>query len=519
VDHRQATYLNDEWARASQIAISGIGSHGVFVHLYINGLYWGLYNLVERPDANFAASYLGGDPDRWFTANHGGGDGGVIDRFTVMSQLAQAGNLADPAAYTTMLEFIDPKQFSDYLIVNWYAGNTDWPENNWYVNVQNPAGRNLFFVWDAEWTWHDGAQIVLGSDGFEGAPFPNVVKLLFQALIQNPDFRLTYADRLYRHLFHGGALSDDIAQQRWQDLADGIESAIVAESARWGDARYEEPITQDDWFLANAQVLAQMEGNAGRLLAEARAAGYYPPIDPPLLSQFGGEFDQTLAVTLEAPQGTIYYTTDGSDPRTPTTGAASPAAAVYAGPIELASATTIKARVLDGETWSALAEARFTRRGQHGDLYISEIMYNPPGGDEYEFLELYNGGDLAVDLSGAYFGGILFRFPDGSTLEGGKTLVLVRDLTRFRRLFAEEEVSGLYEGRLSDKGETITLYNVRGDILATVTYDDENGWPLSADGAGDSLVLVNAGGDRQDAANWRASAAINGSPGRIEPQK
>jgi hypothetical protein len=344
-----------------------------------------------------------------------------------------------------------------------------------------------------------------------------VVKLLFQALIQNPDFRLTFADRLYRHLFHGGVLSDEISQQRWQDLADNIETAIVAESARWGDARYETPITQDDWFHANTQVLAQMEGNAARLLAEARAAGYYPAIDPPLFSQFGGEFAETLTVTLEAAQGTIYYTTDGSDPRTPVAGEAAPTAVAYAGPIELASATTIKARLRDGERWSALAEARFIRRGQHGDLYISEIMYNPPGGDEYEFIELYNGGDLAVDLSGAYFSGILYRFPDGSTLGAGKPLVLVHDLTRFRRLYTEEEVYGLYEGRLSDKGETITLYSVRGDMLASITYDDENGWPLSADGAGDSLVLVNADGDRQDAANWRASAEINGSPSRIEP--
>ena len=37
-----------------------------------------------------------------------------------------------------MLEFIEPIQFSDYVIVNWYAGNHD-RQSNWYVDVQNPG--------------------------------------------------------------------------------------------------------------------------------------------------------------------------------------------------------------------------------------------------------------------------------------------------------------------------------------------------------------------------------------------
>ncbi len=230
VDHRQTTYLRDEWTRASQIAASGAGSHGEFVHLYINGRYWGLYNVVERPDASFAASYFGGDKDRWFSANHGGAVGGQPDRFDVLLRLAQEGGLDDAQKYATMLEFIDPIQFSDYVIVNWYAGNHDWPENNWYVDVQNPAGRNYFFVWDAEMTWDDGAAIVLGSDGWEGAPYPNVVKLVFEALMENADFRMTFADRLYRQLHHDGNLTDAAAVARWHALTEKVEPAIVAES-------------------------------------------------------------------------------------------------------------------------------------------------------------------------------------------------------------------------------------------------------------------------------------------------
>ncbi len=513
VDHRQATYLRDEWTRASQIAASGAGSHGVFVHLYINGLYWGLYNVVERPDASFAASYFGGEKDRWFSANHGGAVGGQPDRFDVLLRLAQEGGLDDPQKYATMLEFIDPIQFSDYMIVNWYAGNSDWPENNWYVDVQNPAGRNYFFIWDAEMTWDDGAAIVLGSDGWEGAPYPNVVKLVFEALIENADFRMTFADRLYRQLHHDGSLTDAAAAARWNALADAVEPAIVAESARWGDVRYDEPVTPDDWLRARDNVLAQMEGNAAKLIDLARAAGYYPAIDPPQFSQQGGEFDPSLALRLDAPAGEIYYTTDGTDPREAGTGQPSSTALRYVEPIALTTATTVKARTLAGGEWSALNEAAFRRPGQRSDVRITEIMYNPIGDEEAEFLELKNVGEVAADLSGAYFDGITYVFPDHTTLGPGEFAVLIRDLKSFRRRYPEVEVFGVYGGKLSNGGEEITLYAADGSVLFSVTYDDRNGWPLSADGAGDSIVLLLDAEDPTRPESWRASARIYGSPG------
>jgi hypothetical protein len=53
-------------------------------------------------------------------------------------------------------------------------------------------------------------------------------------------------------------------------------------------------------------------------------------------------------------------------------------------------------------------------------------------------------------------------------------------------------------------------------VIASVQYDDENGWPLSADGWGDSLVLVTPDTDPGDPRNWTASALVSGSPGKFE---
>ena len=519
VDHRQATYTRDEWLRQSQIALSGVGSHGRFVHLYLNRLYWGLYNIVERPDHAFASAYLGGDKTEWYSANHGGSVSGQPDRFNVMLDLATQGGLADPDRYATLLEFVDPVQFSDYVLLNWYAGNRDWPDNNWYVNVRYPAGRNLFFVWDGEATWDEGATVWLGEDGSEGAPFPNVTKLLFTVLMENAEFQLLFADRAHEILFNDGHLSDEAAQARWLAINDEIEPAIVAESARWGDVRYDAPITPEDWLKARDRVLAQMTGNAARLVDLMQSAGLYPTLDPPAFSQHGGVITNDFVLNVDAAQGEIYFTLDGSDPRVEWTGEVSSHAIHYVEPIMLNRATTVWARTLHGDVWSALTAATFYRQGEHSNVRISEIMYNPEGGERYEFIELSNTGALPVDLSSAYFEGIQYRFPRDTELAPGEVIVLVQNFKKFRERYPEAEIYGVYVGRLSDRGEWLALRNANGELLTAVGYDDEAGWPLSADGLGDSLVLIDPTGDPNTPQKWRASAQVHGSPGVDQPAK
>jgi hypothetical protein len=97
-------------------------------------------------------------------------------------------------------------------------------------------------------------------------------------------------------------------------------------------------------------------------------------------------------------------------------------------------------------------------------------------------------------------------------------VVLVRDPAFFARRYPDVPVAGVYRGKLSNKGETITIKDIDGNIVASVAYDDEDGWPLSPDGRGDSLVLVNPTGDPNDPLNWRASINIYGSPGANEPE-
>jgi hypothetical protein len=522
-DQRLTTYLHDEWLRASQIAMTGVGAHGRFVHLYLNGLYWGLYNVVERPDDSFQAAYFGGEKADWYVANHSGTLSGSSDRFRELMSLVESGGLDDPAKYQQVQGYLDVSQFLDYLILQWYAGNTDWPQNNWYAALQNPIGQVRYFVWDGELTWVEGAKVHTGQTNAVG--LTNTIKPLFEALIQNPDFKLLLADRVYKALFHDGALSDAQAQERWRRLAQTVAPAIVAESARWGDVRYDEPITPADWRKASEHVLAQMNGNGAKLIGQLRALGYYPALDPPLFNQPGGLVDKGFNLIISPSLlggrgGEVYYTTDGSDPRQASSGSVAPGTLIYNQPLVLTTTTLIKARLYADGVWSALAEAKFKLFEPKSQLILTELMYNPIDGNDYEFIELKNEGEAEVNLASIYFeDGVGFTFPPGTPkLAPGAYTVLVRNPLAFAAKYPGVPIGGVYRGKLSNQGEKVTLRAASGEVLVTLTYDDENGWPLSVDGQGDSLTLINPKADPADPENWRASETLYGSPGRADPK-
>ncbi len=165
-------------------------------------------------------------------------------------------------------------------------------------------------------------------------------------------------------------------------------------------------------------------------------------------------------------------------------------------------------------------------------LRVTELMYNPPAGNDFEFIELLNTStDLPLDISAvAFTQGIDFTFPNNSVLEPGAYIVLTKnaDTVAFRTFYSldtDVPVFGPYQGSLDNGGETITLKTVKGGSdIVSFQYGDGRGWPLSADGAGHSLVPINAQVDGENlgtlniGGNWRNSSFIKGSPGRADPE-
>jgi hypothetical protein len=198
----------------------------------------------------------------------------------------------------------------------------------------------------------------------------------------------------------------------------------------------------------------------------------------------------------------------------------SPTAVVYKDPITLNETTQIKARAVNGDVWSALQDVVFVIPQLLDNVKITEIHYHPLEQDDiddraFEFIELKNVGQTAVDLSGAgFYQGISYKFPIGSILRAGHFIVLASDRDYFFQRYAMLPF-GEYEGFLDNAGERIVLVDSAADTLLTIRYNDRDPWPVNADGDGYSLVTKdrNPFGDLNDPKNWSASHDVHGSPG------
>lgn len=546
----RGVFVRDQMSRDLQLAMGHQAERGDYFHLYINGMYWGLYNSCERPEASYGETYFGGSKEDYdvikveagpYTINATDGN---MAAWTRLYNAAKAG-FADDADYFKVQgkntdgtenpayeNLVDVPNLIDYMLVIIYGGNLDAPisnflgnssPNNWY-GMRNRTGRAgfRFFAHDAE---HTLLNVNEDRTGPFSAGDSSVTKSnpqwIWQKLAANAEFRILAADHIHRHFFNGGVLAAASVSNAIIARASQIDRAVVAESARWGDAKRTAPLSLVDWKNALTNIVTSYASRRSDVvLAQLRAKNLYPSVVAPAFAQHGGAVAKGYGLAMSAPSGTIYYTTDGTDPRL-RGGAISPTAKTYAVPVTLNESVRVKARVFRDAQWSALNEAPFTIIQTFKELLISEIMYNPPGepslpGDRFEFIEIKNIATKELDLSGVRLdGGVEFTFPNGFKLQAGRFAVIVSDPAGFTNRYAQVRYDGVFKGRLSNGGETISLIHAAGAPITSVRYQDGPPWPSLADGEGFSLTTANPNlnPDPNQPANWRASSKPLGTPG------
>src|SRR5688572_10762895 len=367
--------------------MGGLASHNRYVHLFINGVYWGVYDPSERPDGSFGEAYLGGKKEDYDVVNEGAIVDGTMVAYTTLINFP---DVSTPAQYAAIQQYLDMKQFIDYMLLHFYVGHEDWGNiKNWYmIRPRDGSLGFLYIPWDGE--------MILGNATVNRVTSADVPSGLHTKLVANAQYRLDFADRVQRHFFNNGALTPAQNSSRWQQRTREIELPIIAESARWGDYRrdvhpYQSPpyelYTRDvQWRAEQNRLLnTYFPNRTTTVLNQLRTEGLYPSVAAPGFSQYGGAVAPGYQLQITG-TGTIYYTTDGSDPRTYNTGAVSPQARTYTVPVTISSSVRIKARAFSGGTWSALTEATFDTGSPRIPFRITEIMYNPdPAGDAFEF--------------------------------------------------------------------------------------------------------------------------------------
>ena len=529
--------IRDIWVKETMRDMGGVASHSRLVHLYINGLYFGVYDITEDPNAAFGESFLGGQAEDYDAIEQGILKDGTITAYNALTSLPAA---TDNAKYEDFKTHLEMSEFIDYMLLHFFIGSQDWGANkNWSALRQRAGGtftsegKFRYIPWDEE--------NVLINTNHNRVSSTDVPSGLHTKLDDNAEYRLDFADRVHRSIVApGGALTTPSNVARWQKWQDIWDKPIVVESSRWGDYRRDaHPYSSGPYALYTREAQWLAENNrittdhfptrATVIMQQLRDGGLYPTLNAPEL-RIGGTAvgsglippgSQLSMVLPAAPggttsAGTIYYTTDSSDPRVIYSGAISSGALAYGStPLAIDGPVIVKARALHSGTWSALNEAVFTTSSALPPVRISERMYNPAGGSQLEYVEIVNTGAFAVDLNGWYFTGVNYVFPPGMVIAAGSRMVIAinDDPAGWRSGYTGVTPGAYYRGSLSNSGEAVSLYTAKSQLVSSVDYKDKSPWPTSPDGNGYSLELVDSSLGSNAVDNWQASATIGGSAG------
>jgi CotH kinase protein/Chitobiase/beta-hexosaminidase C-terminal domain len=545
-------YMSNLFSDQVLTEMGHLAPHGRFVHVYLNGSYWGLYHMRERWNAAMHSSYLGGTKDDYEAINGNYNVGGWASPATPFDGDGAAWEYLKThrTNYAEVRGLLDVKNYTDYMIT-WMFGNS---EDEWRAvspnrltgpgsgsrYILNDAdgwlsvnGSNAIGVWDSNdnntaraSTWN-GTAFTAGRTAGDG---PGAL-LSAMYLTAGADYRTLLADRIHYALFNDGPLTPAANQARLNTMCQAIARPFLMEGARWGST-YRLPAdppggaeVASDWEDAWAVCRdSWMPGRTATVLTQFRNAGLYPTLNAPVFAPNGGTFSAgvTVSMTVASPPvgSAVYYTLNGPDPRLPG-GAVNPATLTYSSPVPLTVNSILRARTRDSSgNWSALQE-RFYQLDTSipcpaGSVVPAELHFNPSGDDDAEFIELLNVSSAAVNLRGCRFtAGITFAFSEyrDTLLAPGQRLVLVdSEFVHRARYGWDREIGGIYFDNLNNGGEQLTF--VCG---ATTVFDCtfDGAWSPLADSGGYSLTLIRpaAGQNLSDAANWRASATADGTPG------
>ena len=217
----RADYIRDQWVRDTQIAMGQVASHGAFFHVYLNGLYWGLYNVVECRKPSSPWRTTAGLEEEWDVIEPTGR--GRHPRCMEYRARHRIRRCRIAGCVRRARRVLDVPNLIDYMLTNFHAGTVDWDEANWYAARRRLPGEGFrFFSWDAE----QSMEFVNAKR--TGINNPTSPSALYAALRANEEFRVLFGDRVQRHFFRDGALVPSVAAERYMERAAEIDRAIVA---------------------------------------------------------------------------------------------------------------------------------------------------------------------------------------------------------------------------------------------------------------------------------------------------
>ncbi|WP_367873240.1 lamin tail domain-containing protein [Luteolibacter sp. Populi] len=434
--------------------------------------------------------------------------------------------------------YIDSAAWADHSIFNGLAKNVDALRLSAYFQKDRAGKMAAGPLWDFDRSANstdgrddDPTSWIGGGDATNYFTFA-----WWGTLFADVEFRQTYVDR-------------------WQKLRKGplatanVNSVFEGYRTEFKPTDTDNPASRDytRWYGAGSNNITT-EINAMKNWLSTRSSwidGQFA--SQPVIARASGPVAAGLNTAIGVQAGnSVYYTTDGSDPRAEG-GAPSASATLYTGPVTIPATMKLIARTfrsgsfaMPATNWSGPVEALYLVNETYADadtLLVSAINFNPLGPDaaeaaampeaeaaDFEWIELKNISAAAINLDGvslAEDSPVAAVTLPAFTLAPGARAVVVRNPQAFALRYgsaAAARIAGAWsgDGSLDNGGDSVILLERNGNLIAEFAYGDDegDGWPARADGEGSAIEFIGVGTPfYDDPFNWQASTAVNGDPG------
>jgi hypothetical protein len=495
------------------------------VTVYINGAYFGLYELREKIDDEYFEQLDGANADSIDILSQSAWGGsqlravaGTVDSFYTSYAAYNSLNTTDTSFWNSADHYFDMVWYNDYIIAESWMGNTDWPWNNIKIYRSDKTNyRWRFCTVDME--------LSMGPNGWTDCYEDHINYMqtydpsnqyihIWQKGIQNAKFKNYFINRF------ADLMNTSYRMDRILSIENSMFNQTVVEMPneylRWGDPNQ---ISQQMTNFYNNHLVFQSQ------LSERTAQ-----VRNNIQSDFSlaGQVDVTLNVIPDG-AGKIKISTIIPD-SLPWTG-------VYfnGNPVKI---TALPGPGYDFAYWDtntvlnvqdtnislylnissdAVFNAVFEPSLNAGTLSISELNYHSDSTrNAGDWIEFHNYGSGPLDMSGWRFTDSVathdYFFPAGTILQAGDWLVLVEDTLKFHSQHPGINAFGPMGFGFSNSNESLNLYDYLNSLVLWMHYDDSIPWPQVADGWGRTLELINDTLDPALSDNWFAGC-IGGSPG------
>ena len=477
---------------------------------YLNGQYWGLYNIREKVNEHFLASKANVDPDEIdILTNNAEIVHGTNEEYLNLINFISENSLTIQENYEYVKSQIDIDNFIIHNVIQIYGDNRDWPGNNikfW----KSDGGKWRWILYDTDfsfsgqwWDWSvnnhylvNTLDFVLSGNQTTWANAPWATFML-RNLIENLEFRNKFVNR-YADEMNTRFLPSDVVQH-FNDIYDVILDEVPDHIERWNSE--DDPYNYVELMInfavnrpeyAKQHILSELDlPNYHKVSLENSTPNFgFVRVNNNLKIQelvWNGDYFEEVPITLKAVPEFGYAFSHWSG----------------------ANNSTDEEITLDVNN-DKFVEAHFVEDQNPTDLNIVINEINYKSSDDFnsnDWVELYNPNSYEVDISNWIFSddneANVYEFPENTIIQQESYLVVVKDIDDFSDSYSEiSNYVGEFDFGLSSSSDAVRLYNSEMVIQDEVYYTSSFPWPNLGNGDGYTLELISPSLDNSLPENW-----------------